>query len=149
MVHYPPRCANHDIDAGVQCPQLAVDRLASIYRKNGYPREMRKEFRELFCYLDCEFTSRAEDNCLYCSVCCINLSYNRNSECGCFACPRLCLGCHVMTGLDEGYGERLNGCGLFKAHIFYCFTDFTREVKVGKLYTSIHIATPFGVRVHK
>jgi hypothetical protein len=54
-----------------------------------------------------------------------------------------------MTGLDKGYSECLDGCGLFKAHIFYCFTDFTREVKVGKLYTSIHIATPFGVRVHK
>ena len=44
---------------------------------------------------------------------------------GRFASTGLCLCGHVTSGLDEGNGECLYRCGLFKPHIFYCFTDFT------------------------
>jgi hypothetical protein len=110
---------------------------------------MRKKFRKLLSDLDCEFPSRAEDNRLDCPVRCINLFNNGNTECGGLASSCLCLGCHITPCLDKWNCQCLDGCGFFEPHIFYCFTDFTRQVKIGKLYTCIHIATPFGVRVHK
>ena len=64
MVHDSSWCTNHDMDAVVECTQLAVDRLASVYRQHYYAGDVSEEVRELFCDLDSEFPGRAEHDCL-------------------------------------------------------------------------------------
>ncbi len=64
MVHNTSRRTDHDMDAVVECTQLAVDRLTSVYRQHYYAGNVGEEVRELFCDLDSEFAGRAEHDCL-------------------------------------------------------------------------------------
>ena len=146
VVHHATGRADHDVDAGLQGPQLALDRLAAVDRQDRDAGEVGEEVGELFCDLDREFPGRAEDDGLHDAACRVDLLDSGNAECCGFAGAGLCLGSHVTTGLDERNGECLDRRGLFEAHIFYCFPDLAREGKIGKLYTCIHIATPFGAR---
>jgi hypothetical protein len=54
----------------------------------------------------------------------IDLSDDRNTECGSLAGTGLCLGGYVTPGLYERNGEGLDRRGLFEAHIFNGFSEF-------------------------
>ena len=65
MVHDTSRGTDHDMDAVVECTQLAVNRLAAIHRQYHDTGNVGEEVRELFCNLDSEFAGWAEHDCLY------------------------------------------------------------------------------------
>ena len=106
---------------------------------------MGEELGELFCDLDREFTGRAENDCLGHAFRRINFLDDGDAECGGLPGTCLCLGSHIMPGLDEGDGECLDRRGFFKTHIFYCFSDLLRKVEIGELDSCIHVAPLFSV----
>ena len=123
VVHDASRRADDDVDAGLECAELAFDRLAAVDRQDRDAGEVGKEVGELLGDLDGEFAGRAEHDGLHGPLGRVDLLDDGDAECGCLAGTGLRLRSHVTAGLDEGDGECLDGRGLFKAHVFYCFPD--------------------------
>ncbi|OQB74896.1 MAG: hypothetical protein BWX92_02849 [Deltaproteobacteria bacterium ADurb.Bin135] len=134
MVDRSAWSSNYHMSTGIQGPNLAIYRLATINRENNNFFSIFEDTLQFCSNLYCEFAGRTQDDYLWFFCSGVDRFQNWQSKSKGFPCPGLCLANDVSAFKNQRDGLCLNRGHLVK----FKFTDspvqFFRQVQIFKSF---------------